>query len=75
MIYTIAIMQDIQNGQVVTLDKNGANFTVWLQNTDKKEKTRKNFESIDDAYTVFEKLSHAIITGCYSYGQRKAMLA
>lgn len=39
-----------------------------------KEFTYKKYGTQEEAYTVFEKLSKAIVTGCYSYEDRKAML-
>lgn len=75
MNWTIATMKDVHNGQEISIDKSGSTYTVWLANTATNERTHKSYKTMDEAYTVFEKLAHAIVTGWYSYQDRKAMLA
>jgi hypothetical protein len=74
MNYTIASLNDVNFGQVLTLDKNGNKYTVGLYNEETKEYTHKSFDSIGEAYTIFEKLSRCICFGEYSYSDRKAMI-
>ena len=74
MNYTIASLNDVNFGQVLTLDKNGNKYVVGLYNEETKEYTHKSFDSIGEAYTIFEKLSRCICFGEYSYSDRKAMI-
>lgn len=74
MNYTIASMNDVNFSQVLSLGKNGNKYVVGLYNEETKEYTHKSFDSIDEAYTIFEKLSRCICFGDYSYKDRKAML-
>ena len=74
MNYTIASLNDVNFGQVLTLDKNGNKYVVGLYNEETKEYTHKSFDSIGEAYTIFEKLSRCICFGDYSYKDRKAMI-
>ncbi len=74
MNYTIASLHAVSFGQVLTLDKNGNKYVVGLYNEETKEYTHKSFDSIDEAYTIFEKLSRCICFGDYSYKDRKAMI-
>jgi len=74
MNYAIASLYDVNFGQVLTLDKNGNKYVVGLYNEKTKEYTHKSFDSIDEAYTIFEKLSRCICFGDYSYKDRKAMI-
>jgi len=74
MNYTIASLNDVNFGQVLTLDKNGNKYTVGLYNEETRECTRKSFDSIGEAYALFEKLSRCICFGEYSYIDRKAMI-
>ena len=74
MNYTIASMNDVNFSQVLSLGKNGNKYVVGLYNEETKEYTHKSFDSIDEAYTIFEKLSRCICFGNYSYKDRKAMI-
>ena len=74
MNYTIATLEDVQGIILVDFSRDGSNYVVTMLNTYTHECTSKRFDNIDNAYSVFEKLSKAIITGCYSYEQRKEFL-
>jgi hypothetical protein len=74
MHYTIAIIEDVQGEIKVNFDSKGNKYQVGIYNTETKEYTHNTFEKQEQAYAIFEKLSKAIVTGCYSYEDRKAML-
>jgi hypothetical protein len=74
MNYTIASLYDANFGQILTFDKIGNKFAVGLYNEETEEYTHKSFDSIGEAYTIFEKLSRCICFGEYSYSDRKAMI-
>jgi hypothetical protein len=71
---TIASLTDVNSGQVLDLNQNGNKYDVVLYNEETRECTRKSFDSICEAYTLFEKLSRCICFGEYSYIDRKAMI-
>jgi len=74
MHYTVAIIEDIQGNVKVNFDKTGNKFVVGLYNKKTKEYTAKIFNDTESGYLIFEKLSRAIIDGCYNYEDRKEML-
>ena len=74
MNYTIAILQDVHNDVKINIDKNGNKYTVGIYNEITKEYTHKSFNEMQEAYKVFENLSKSVVSGCYSYEQRKAFL-
>ena len=73
MNYTIATMTDIHNDINIDFDKSGNMYMICLRNTESNELTYKKFANHADAVELFNKLSTAILTGCYSYEDRKAM--
>lgn len=74
MHYTIASLTDMQFDQQLDLIKSGNRYEVGLYNLATKEYCHKEFGNLDDAYKLFEKLSHCICFGDYSYDDRKAMM-
>ena len=74
MNYTIASMNDNNFNQSINLDKSGNKYLVGLYNADTKEYCHREFDSINDAYIIFEKLSRCICFGNYSFSDRKAMM-
>lgn len=74
MHYTIANMSDINFNQSINLDKSGNKYVVGLYNDDTKEYTHRQFDTIQEAYAIFERLAHCICFGEYSYNDRKSML-
>lgn len=74
MSYTIAMVEDVQGEIKVNLDSTGNKYTVGIYNNETKEYTHKEFNSMDEAYATFEKLSKWICMGMYSYSDRKAVL-
>lgn len=74
MNYTIASIEDVRGTITVEFEKSGNKYLVGIYETETKEFTHKKYDEMETAYSVFEKLSKAIITGCYSYEDRKGML-
>lgn len=75
MSYTIAVIEDVQGTIKVDFGKSSNQYIVSIWETELRESTCKCYKTQEEAYSIFEKLSKAIITGCFSYEQRKAMLA
>ena len=74
MHYTVAIIEDVQGDVKVNFDITGNKFLVGLYNKKTKQYTHKTFDEMEEGYLIFEKLSKAIIEGCYTYEDRKGML-
>lgn len=74
MMYSIAIIQDVHFKMFAELGKKGNKYTVSIGLENASDFKLKEFDDIESAYTVFEKISKAIVTGCYSYEQRKEFL-
>lgn len=74
MHYTVAVIEDVQCGQRVNFDHVGNKYLVGLYEEETKTYVHKTYASMEEAYSVFEKLSKAIITSCYSFEQRKQFL-
>lgn len=74
MNYTIANLEDVQGIIEVHLIKSGDKYLVWLHNTETQEDAHETFAELMDAYTIFERLARVIVTGCYSYEDRKQIL-
>lgn len=74
MHYTIAVMEDVHFGQRVNFDSVGNKYLVGLYEEETKTYVHKTYDSQEEAYEHFEKISKAIITSCYSFEQRKGFL-
>lgn len=74
MHYTIAMLEDVQGNVKVNFAATGNKYLVGLYNTVTREYTHKVFAKHADACKVFQWFTEAIITGCYSYEDRKAQL-
>lgn len=72
MIYTIATLscRDID----LTIDTKGNKYTVGLYNKESKQYTHNDFDNLNDAYKVFEKLSSWLIYGLYSEESKRDYL-
>lgn len=75
MIYTIAQLEEAQGSLILNIDKNGNMYTVGLYNKETKEYTSQTFNSIAEAYKVFEKLSSWIIFSYYTEKAKRQFLA
>lgn len=73
MNYTIATLNEVHGDINVDFVKSGNMYLICLRNTEINELTYKKFANHADAVGLFNKLSMAILTGCYSYEDRKAM--
>ena len=75
MIYTIAILEDVQGTLKLILDKAGNKYTITLYNKETKDSTHNTFDTLPDAYKVFEKLSSWIIFSYYSEAAKRQYLS
>ena len=74
MIYTIAILDDVQGNLKLIIDKSGNKYTVALYNKETSEQTAQTFDSILEAYKVFEKLSSWIVFSYYTEKEKRQFL-
>lgn len=72
MSYTIAVLEEIHTGFTVDFSKMGNKYLIYIKQDDAT--SHNTYDSIEDAALVFGKLSQAVITGCYSFEDRIAML-
>lgn len=74
MYYTIASTRE--HGGLISIDfiKNGNRYVLELHNKGRNETTRKTFDDVQEALVVYLKFVESIITGCYSYEDRKNWL-
>lgn len=75
MIYTIAVITECctENPLTAEIGKEGNRYTVSLGRNG--EWTRNTFDSITDAYKVFEKLSSWLVMGLYPESAKRQFLA
>lgn len=73
MYYTIASLSDVHNNQEFDFNKNGNRYTIGIRGEDGTYKT-KTFDNMRIAHEVFQKLTYAVLTGCYSFEQRVQIL-
>ena len=74
MHYTIAEMDEIHGDVKLNFDKKGDYYTVGLYHKILREYTHKDFTDGADALARFLKLTSYILTGRYSYSDRKRLL-
>lgn len=74
MIYTIAVMTECcaENPLTLEIGVQGNKYTVSLGRSG--EWTRNTFDSMADAYKVFEKLSSWLVMGLYSEAAKRQYL-
>lgn len=76
MNYTIASMKDFNGNQEIGIDKYGNQYTVWHRNKAWSTSTRKTFDSLEEAESLFLTLAKCFIRGEWSTEDRvKIMLA
>lgn len=74
MNYTIATLEEAHGPLSLNIDHDGDRYTVGLYNRDTKEYTHKTFDSIQEAYKVFEKLSSWIVFSYYKETEKRKYL-
>lgn len=72
MSYIIMHTVDTATGMGLALTKTGNEYRVEIHH--EREHSAKTFESLDDAYKAYEKISYCIAFGLYSVQQRREML-
>ena len=74
MNYEIASLEDIRFDIEVYIEKNGNEYAVVLAKKYERDTFSNHFSSLEEAYTVFEKLSKAIVFGLYSWEEKIKIL-
>lgn len=80
MYYTIASLESPHTGDRLDINKNGNKYIVYLTHKDEDSgepyslHAHREFDDLNDAYKVFEKLSSWIIYGLYSEDDRRHYL-
>lgn len=72
MSYTIMHTVDTASGMGLALTKIGNEYRVEIHH--EREHSAKTFETLNDAYKAYEKISYCIAFGLYSVQQRREML-
>lgn len=74
MYYTIAVLEDVHNGQKFEFNKNGNEYTISLYDEESGVYVTKDYKTNEGAIKVYQRLMEAVLTGCYSFEQRKQFL-
>lgn len=74
MNYEIASLEDLRFDIEVYIEKDGNEYVVFLRKKYAREAYSNRFCGIEEAYTVFEKLSKAIVFGLYRWEDRVKIL-
>lgn len=72
MHYTLINTENVQLGQMLSIDKNGNKYDLWYEDGDRKE--LRTFDNLEDAYSVYEKINKAMVFGWFSYEDRVNIL-
>lgn len=74
MYYTIAVLEDVHNGQKFEFNKNGNEYTISLYDEESGVYVTKDYKTNEGAIKAYQRLMEAVLTGCYSFEQRKQFL-
>ena len=74
MIYTILYLEISHTPYHLYLDKTGNLYTVTLYDKDTKKSIDRDFQSIDEAYTVYGKISEWYAKGLYRQEEKESYL-
>jgi len=75
--YTLVHMEAVQRGDYISIEKSGNKYLVFLghkRDGEESEFVHKEFDSLQAAYKVYEKLSLWLVFGLYSFKDRKSYL-
>lgn len=75
MNYTIVTMKDFNGNQEIGIDKYGDQYTVWHKNKAWSTCTRKTFDALEEAESLFLALARCFIRGEWSAEDRVAILS
>ena len=74
MIYNITSTEDYASNQVLELIKNGNKYRVELYNRETKELAGISLENREQAISIYKKFVDFMVSGLYSFEQRKNIL-
>ena len=74
MIYNITSTEDYASNQVLELIKNGNKYRIELYNRETKELASISLENREQAISIYKKFVDFMISGLYSFEQRKNIL-
>lgn len=74
MNYEIASLEDLRFDIEVYIEKDGNEYAVVLAKKYERDTFSNRFGSLEEAYTVFEKLSKTIVFGLYSWEEKIMIL-
>ena len=75
MVYTIAVLEECHGNLVLEIGVHGNKYTVSIYNKETKDSTNQEYDKLEDAYKVFEKLSSWFVFGYYSEKAKRQFLA
>ena len=71
MNYTIASFEQIHGNLNIDISKNGNQYVLGIWDKEKHESTTSTFETLEDAYKVYEKLISWCVFGYYNDDDKK----
>ena len=74
MIYNITSTEDYASSQVLELIKNGNKYRIELYNRETKELAGISLENREQAISIYKKFVDFMVSGLYSFEQRKNIL-
>ena len=74
MNYTIATLNQVHGNLELTIEGNGNKYDVALLNTETKETSSKEFNSLNEAFARFSKISEMIIKSYYDEKEKRSFL-
>ncbi|MBQ5658751.1 MAG: hypothetical protein IIV02_04375 [Peptococcaceae bacterium] len=70
----IACLEDLVLGMTIHLLKSEDRYSILMAKNMTGKYASEKFDTIEEAYEMFERLSKAVVIGLYSWEERKAML-
>ena len=74
MNYTIAKFEQVQGNLIIVFSKSGNEYVVEIWDKEEHASTIKEFISLHEAYTVYEKLISWCVFGYYTDNHKKQFL-
>ena len=74
MNYTIASFEQVHGNLNIDISASGNKYVVGIWDKEKHESTTKTFDSLQDAYKVYEKLISWCVFGYYKDSDKKQFL-
>ena len=77
MNYTLVTMEEVHGNDFIGIDADGNKYSVYLGHKEEGMDTifsSRKFDTLLEAYAIYEKLASFFVFGLYSYKERKSFL-